>query len=76
MRWIIKRQLKKEVRITEGTVVTGEMDRKKGCLKKDRITEGTVVTSGMDREKGNLKRGQNNSKYLCQLFGCTKICTN
>jgi len=29
VRWIGKRQLKKEDRITEGTVVTGEINRKK-----------------------------------------------
>jgi hypothetical protein len=31
VRWIGKRQLKKEDRKTGGTVVTGEMDRKKAA---------------------------------------------
>ena len=31
--------------------MTGEMDRKKGCLKKDRITGETVVTGEMDRKR-------------------------
>ena len=41
----------KEDRVTEGTVGTGEMDRKKAAKKRDRITEGTVVTGGMDKKK-------------------------
>ena len=31
VRWIRKRQLKKGDRITEGTVVTGEMDRERAA---------------------------------------------
>ena len=51
MGWIKKKLLKKEGRITEETVVTGEMKRKRQLKKEDRITEGTVVTGEMDRKK-------------------------
>ena len=46
-----EREWIKEDRVTEGTVVTGEMDKKKAAEKEDRVTEGTVVTGEMDRER-------------------------
>ena len=51
VKWKGKRQRKKGDRITEGTIVTGEMEMKKAARKGDRITEGTVVTGEMDGEK-------------------------